>query len=191
MYLPDEILAQMAAPTARHAFLAEFGFADGVRRVWEGTHRVITPDGHGWDGLSVLGSISGLAQTQNGAAPPLEFTLSGVDAGFAAKVKGDRANWYLRPAIVYWLFFDERWQPIGNPRACRFGLIQNMTATRTWDGEQKQHIYTVGLRAEGLFIGQGRARNAYYTDADQKRRSAGDRFFDRVAGIEGKVIQWP
>lgn len=185
------IAEQLAGRTVRCGILVRFDFPTGSKRVWNG-HRVLrTSDDELWYPLRVVSDISGLSQAVNGAAPPLDLTVSGVDPDFAAKVKGDRANWYNTVVIVYWQFFDENWQILDDPMPFRFGQLKTMTAQRQWDDGGKRHVWTVTVRAEGPFINNRRPRHGFYTDSDQQARSPGDRFFDRVAGIEGKVVSWP
>ncbi|MCS0497858.1 hypothetical protein NVS89_22465 [Ancylobacter sp. MQZ15Z-1] len=188
---PAAIDAQLGGRLVRCGILVRFDFPTGAVRLWNGARALRTNDGYLWSGLRVVGDISGLGQSVNGAAAPLDLTVSGVDADFAAKVKGDRANWYDAVVIVFWQFFDESWQPLDLPMPFRFAQLKTMTASRSWDDSNMRHVYTVSVRAEGPFINNRRPRHGFYTDADQKARSPGDRFFDRVAGIEGRVINWP
>ena len=191
MDFPEAIRAQLEGRVVRCDVLVRFGFTTGAKRLWNGSGPLPTNDGQTWEGIGGIGSISGLQQAINGASPPLDFTVSGVDSDFAARAKADRASWFNQPVLVYWQFFDENWQCLDMPMPFRFGRMKTLSADRKWDDSGKHHVHTVSIRAEGLFIDQRRPRYGFYTDADQQGRSPGDRFCERVAGIEGKIIDFP
>lgn len=189
MDFSSAISAQLNGKLVRCDALVEFDFADGKKRLWNGFGTLQTNDGKTWQGIGNLGKIGGLKQSLNGSATPLDLSVSGVDAAFAAQAKGDRDNWYMRPVIVYLQFFDDAWQPLDMPFAIVFSTMRQMTIDRqsTEDGM----VYTVTIRSEGPFITRKRPRYGYYSDSDQQKRFAGDRGCERTSGIEQHVIIFP
>ncbi|MFP5078660.1 hypothetical protein ACLE20_15245 [Rhizobium sp. YIM 134829] len=189
MDFPASVAAQLAGNVVRCDALAEIGFLNGSRRLYNGFGTLRTNDGKLWQGIGNLGSIGGLKQAMNGAAAPLELSVSGVDAGFAAQAKGDRANWYMRPVVIYLQFFANDWQPLDMPFAMAFATMRQLTIGR--QSTEGGMVYSVTIQAEGPFITRKRARYGFYSDTDQQKRFPGDRGCERTSGIEQHVIIFP
>ena len=183
------VAAQLGGKVVRCDALVELGFTNGTSRLYNGFGELRTNDGKVWQGIGNLGSIGGLKQAINGQAAPLELTVSGVDANFASQAKGDRANWYMRPVVVYLQFFGEDWQPLDMPFAMSFATMRQLTIDRQSNDDGM--VYSVTIQAEGPFITRKRARYGYYSDTDQQKRFAGDRGCERTSGIEQHVIIFP
>lgn len=181
--------AQMRGETVRAAQLVEFRFLSGTVRLWEGFGRVRTLDSHEWLGTSGMGEVSGLGQSVNGSAPSLVLTLSGVDAEFAAKAKGESDDYYNRAVVVYLQFFTEAWACLDNPYPLTLARMQNLTAKK--DSEGTGPVYTVSVTAETPFATRRRPKYGFWTDRDQQQRFPDDRGLERVAGIDQKVITFP
>lgn len=176
------IEAQLSGRVVRKSRLVELMFASGPMGLWNGFGTLKTKDGKIWLGFGGAGRISGVAQSIKGSAPELKLTLSGVDKTFAAKAKGEAAEYYDRAAIVYDQFFDEEWQCLDLPYATYFGLMRKLTSSRT--AEEGGFVRTVSISSETPFAGKKRARFSYMTDRDQQLRHPGDLFASDVAGIE-------
>lgn len=189
MPFPSVIAAELGGKTVRCDAFVEIGFANGARRMHNGFGTIETNDGKVWQGIGNLGSISGLQQAINGTAAPLELSLSGVDAGFAAQAKGNRDNWYMRPVVVFLQFFDADWQPLDMPFAVAFATMRQLTIDRR--STEEGMVYTVTVQAEGPFITRKRARYGFYSDTDQQKRFPGDRGCERTQGIEQHNIIFP
>lgn len=183
------VAAQLAGKVVRADILVEFDFANGIRRLYNGFGPLVTNDAKTWEGIGGLGSISGLQQSFNGAALPLDLTVSGVDAGFAAQARGDRANWYMRPVVAYLQFFDEGWQPLDSPMAFVLATMRQLEIERT--STDAGMVFTVSIRAEGPFITRKRPRYGFYSDTDQQQRFPGDKGCERTQGIEQHIIIFP
>lgn len=181
--------AQLAGSLVRVDVLAELQFASGTVRLWNGFGPLQTLDGKSWLGTAAMGDISGLSQSLNGSAPPLNVSLSGVDSTFALKAKAEAAEYFNRPLVVYLQFFDENWQCLDNPYGLTMARMTNITSKMD-DGPDGK-VYSVSLTAETPFAVRRRPKFGYYTDRDQQLRHPGDRGLERVAGIDNKNITWP
>ncbi|GLR55127.1 hypothetical protein KYK30_31745 [Shinella yambaruensis] len=180
---------QMAGGTVRAALLLELQFTSGNEWLWEGGGPIKTLDGRTWEGTGGLGSIEGISQAVNGVAPEVRFRLSGVDADFAAKAKGETEEYLYRPALIYIQFFDEAWQPLDNPYSLMFVRMTGLAPS--FESTDAGRVYEVAVTAETPFAVRRRAPYGYLTDRDQQLRHPGDRGLERVAGIDNKNIIWP
>lgn len=180
---------QMAGGTVRAALLLELQFLSGNEWLWEGGGTISTLDGRTWEGTGGLGSIDGISQAVNGVAPEVLFRLSGVDADFALKAKGESDEYLYRPSLIYIQFFDDAWQPLDNPYSLMFVRMTGLEAK--FDSTEQGRIYEVAVTAETPFAVRRRPPFGYLTDRDQQLRHPGDRGLERVAGIDNKNIVWP
>lgn len=181
--------AQMAGQIVRADILAEFLFLSETIRFCNGFGTLVTLDGKSWEGTKGLGEISGLSQSYNGSAPPIQVSVSGVDERFAQMVKDDREEWLNRFVVFYFQLFTEDWQPLDNPYGLTMARMTNMSSHMKNDDEGK--VYTVAITAETPFAVRRRPPFGYFTDRDQKLRYPGDNGLSRVAGIDNRVIRFP
>jgi hypothetical protein len=120
-------------------------------------------------------------QLMNGTADRLEFTLSGVSAEVMALAQDEAEEVKGAALDLGTIRFDDDWQQVG---------------VVTWEARFRCDTLSVGsqsvndgrTRAITLSVGtddteRSRAPIALFTDADQRRRSPADAFFDHVAGI--------
>lgn len=120
-------------------------------------------------------------QLIGGTAERLELTFSGVDEETlrlamedAPSVKGARVD-------IGTVQFDQDWQLVGVE-------WENVFEARSLTVSRGQRSGDTIVRSISLTIVQGittrsRAKLAFFTDADQRRRSATDAIFSHVAGI--------
>lgn len=160
--------------------------SDPPARVWSGVGDLLVgsddvePEDSVYLGGSELISAPDFQQLINGIAERLEITVSGVSEETlrlaledAPSVKGARVDFGT-------VRFDEQWQVL----------------TITWENRFRADTLTLGsqpgdegrTRSITLSIGtddtaRSRAPAAFFTDADQRRRSPTDAMFDHVAGI--------
>ncbi|MBB4616901.1 hypothetical protein [Sphingomonas abaci] len=151
-------------------------------RIWSGPGPLYLPaDGiETTDGALYLGggelleNFGEIEQLINGTASRLDITVSGVTAatvklmGETAGVKGARVD-------IGVVEFDDQWQIQAVTWTAQY-RIDKLTATRT----DKR---TIGLSMGSDDTGRSSTLNAYWTQADQQRRSPDDRFFDQVSGL--------
>jgi len=162
-------------------------FVSTTIRLWNGSGPLGTQDGKVWEGLTGLGSLSGLQQAINGTAPEQVLTLSGVDARFASIARGEREEYYDRALLVRLQFFDEAWQTLDAPYAVTMRLMKRLTQTVA-QGEEGP-VYNLSLSAETPFVTRRRPSYGYLTDRDQQCRYPGDRGLERVvASIRGLLF---
>lgn len=130
-----------------------------------------------------LVSIPDFQQLIGGTAERLDFTVSGVDQETLRLALEDAPS--VRGAAVHigTVHFDDRWQVASVEWEARFearSLSINRPAMQ--DGKVNRSITLTIVQGDSI---RARAPNAYFTDADQRRKSATDAIFSHVAGING------
>lgn len=193
-------IAQMRGKRVRALPLAEMFFASGTLRMHPGMRTFSSLDGKVWMASKKMGRISTISQSYNGTAPPMQFSLSGVDPSLALKAKADPDEWRNRPIIVYYQFFQlpdangNGWQPLDNPYPMTMVRMATIT-TRVEPSKKKGEgrVFTISVNAEGPFATKRRPRFSYYTDRDQKLRvqDPNDDGLERALGIDNKFIKFP
>jgi hypothetical protein len=188
------IAAEGSGQKLRFALGVWFDFVSGGVGVWEGT-RKLTLDWPGGGpprtflGAGKLGSIEGVEQAIDGAAPQMRFTLAGVSPKFAAEARVNKADYLNRFVTVFGLFFDRRWRLVGEPFVLAIGRMSGLSSEtkETEDG----FLRTVTLTAETpLGATKMRPPNSWGREVDQRRRFPDDEGFDHVAGIDAILIDW-
>lgn len=161
--------------------------SDPPARLWSGVgDLLVLADGVEPEDSVYLGGASLVAapdfqQLMNGTADRLEFTLSGVSSHIVSLAMEEADSVKGAALDLGTIRFDDDWQQVG---------------VITWEARFRCDTLTVGSQASEkgrtrtivLSVGtddtaRSRAPIAIFTDADQRRRSPTDSFFDQVAGI--------
>ncbi|KQM37930.1 hypothetical protein [Sphingomonas sp. Leaf10] len=157
---------------------------DPPARLWSGSGDLLLPadDVETEDGARYLGGgelLSGLDELEqliNGRADRIDINVSGVTAATvklalqdADDIKGAAVDIGVVTFDDLWQIVDVEWQ--ARYRADKLGI----------DRPEGQRSITLSMGSEDT--GRSRTSNAYWTDAEQRRRSPTDRIFDRVSGI--------
>lgn len=150
--------------------------------------------GQRWDGLGLLGQISGVQVGPEAATSPLQMTLSGI-------VEDDKTRAQLYPTLfaaardsnaeirggvasVYIHLFDSTTgRAIDMPYLAQIYELDN--ATFAYDGESGS--VTISVPGDPLFGGKHIAPLNMVTDADQQAKYPNDRIFERV-GYKHQVV---
>jgi len=186
-FFAETVRAQLSGATVVACYLVEVAFTSRTMRLWTGAGR-ITAGGHAWDGLGRFGGISGLDAAINGKAPQTTFTLSGVDPEIMQSAMRDyHAEADGNTVRVYMQFFDAATiVQLDDPYQIWSGVIRTADFAADASG-----MAEVSIGAESLFVLRDRPVFGHYTDSDQRSRSPGDRLFEYVPAMQGKVVTWP
>lgn len=140
-------------------------------------------------GAGELQGMPDLQQLINGAADRVEFTLSGFDAAALAlfdaesSVRGRRINIGAMP-------LDDSWQQAAPVLWVWEGEADVPMLSETADGDKRTRSIT--LSAGSAMTGRRRPKSAFFSDADQRRRSPDDAFCQRVGlYISSYPKTWP
>jgi len=134
-------------------------------------------------GSGELVSVPDFQQLIGGTAERLDFTVSGVSQETVRLAMDDAPS--VRGAAVHvgTIAFDDAWQLLGIEWEQIFEA-RSLTVSRPQeqDGKVTRSITLTIVQGETT---RSRAKVAFFTDADQRRRSADDLIFSLVAGING------
>lgn len=166
----------------------------GVGDYAPGTDVIDSVTGITYRGIGALTAIPQLTVPLNGSANRIDFTLSGLDApadalvGDAAQVRGKKID--LGICIM-----NAAWAQLGPIRwVSRYTADQIKGEVVPGKNYSEAVVRTVTLSAVSRMSRRRRPQIAYLSDADQQRRSPGDRFCERVAlyqaGIENDWPNW-
>lgn len=191
MALSATISALLAGRTVRCAHLVEICFVTQARRLWNGSYKITTSDGHDWFGLRKLGSIEGLESDGDLQAAELKFSISGVDSRLLQMaVTEDRTEYIGRHVKVYYQFFDSDWSLLDAPVARATGIIDGIEVTRQ-PMEPAGTRRVITLTAQNIFYGRGTPPAGFFTDTDQQQRFPGDRGLAYLSELQDTNIPFP
>lgn len=180
----DVITSVKAGVQARLGWLIYAQFGNGPMRVWQGVGE-LSAGGETWIGSAGTVEIKDIQVEQGFIANKIEITLSGVDAQFLVLAEESKEHVQNRPITVYLQAFGEDWQTIGSPVALWAGLMDRMSF------EASVNAAKITLSCETVFATRNRPRASYFTDADQKERSPGDRGLEFIAVLQDRNVDQP
>ena len=159
---------------------------DPPARVWNGVGNLHIPadiveaEPATYLGGGELLSAPDFQQLVNGTADRLSITVSGVSAESqrlaledAESVKGAKVH-------LVRFDFDDEWQLVNVEYEC---VLRADSVTTSSDQTEDGRTRTITLSIGTADTDRSRAPIAFWTGADQRRRSPTDRFFDHIAGI--------
>ena len=185
MSFPEAIQTQLAGGNVQMQWLAHFEFADAPLRVWPGYGELVA-GGQTWLGFGDLVTVSEVSIPEGLVAAKTAFQLSGVSPEIAAKCAQSDLLVKGRPATLYLQFFTETGQTLDEPYPILLLTMDQLQLTA--EGPESR---TVTLSCETPFVTRVRPRFSYLTDAEQKRRFAGDRGLEFIPSLTNKVVAWP
>jgi hypothetical protein len=191
--LPEQAAAMSALGAPRWSVFFYMECATEPVRAWLGVgdYQVAADDvdetGGTYLGIGMVGDVPALRQLVGGLAERVEFTLNGADETTFALADDQVAEVRGAPVHVGVVFFDEDWQEVAPVAWLWEGTADQPGVDR--DGQLGRRVT---LSVGSAFTDRTRPQLAFYTPADQKRRSPTDTFCDRVPayGVDS-TIQWP
>lgn len=149
----------------------------------------LDPEGQIYLGAGDLIQIPALKQLINGVADRVDFTLSGVSTESLRLALEERESVRGSSVHIGYVTFDEQWQIEGPPTWEWFGTADILTVDRPRsDGDVTRSIT---LSVASADTRRSNPVLAFWTDADQRRRSPTDAICDHVAGITaGSTRRW-
>lgn len=176
--------------TYRHSYVFRMA-VDPVLYIWTGFGLLETPadaidaGGATWLGGSHILDMPALKLLLGGAADRLDIRVNGVDAETLRLAQEDRDEVNGAGVMIGRVSFDSDWQVEG-PIAWEWrGTADVMSLASRDTGRGRERTIALSIRS-----GDTRRSNpvpAFFTDADQRRRSADDDIFDHVAQISTGV----
>lgn len=160
--------------------------SDPVCRLWSGIGNLyiedeFDPGGALYMGAGELVGVPALKQLINGLADRVEFTLNGVSAETLRLAREDAPS--IRDALVLIgeQAFDADWQADGGPAWVWRGIADMLYVDSQDQGGRRDRSIRLSVRSADTF--RSDPQLAFFTDQDQRRRSADDVIFSHVAQI--------
>lgn len=156
--------------------------SDPVARVWSGVNSIEVPADIVeaapaiYFGGGALVNIPDLEQVINGVASRIEVTVSGVDAETLRLAREESASAKGAKVHIGDVYLDDDWQVV---EVEWIAVLRVDTITTSHQGTTRS--ITISISTEDT--DRSKAPIAFWSDADQRRRSPTDRFFDHIAGI--------
>lgn len=138
-------------------------------------------------GIGMVGDVPALRQLVGGLAERVDFTLNGADPVAFALADDEAATVRGAKVHVGVVFFDQDWQEVA-PVAWLWEGTADMPAV-DYDGAGGNPVRRISLSVGSAYTDRTRPSLGFYTDKDQKRRSATDDFCWRVAayGVDSTI----
>jgi hypothetical protein len=157
-------------------------------RIWSGVGSITIPadaietTGGTYHGGGAMLNAPDFQQLINGAAERIEFQVSGVTPEMLALATTEAAS--VKGAKVHLgrIEFDDNWQQTGTVEWEAQFRCDSLTVA-SQDGGQSGRNRTITLSVATDDTNRSMAPMAFFTDADQKKRSSTDTIFDHVAAI--------
>jgi len=162
--------------------------SDPPARVWSGVGPleipadIVEPTRATYLGAGELLSAPDFQQLINGVAERLEFTVSGVSAETLRLALEDAASTKGAAVHLGRIDFDSDWQQLGPVEWEAVFRADSLTVDSQGGGDSGR-TRTIKLSVGSSDTGRSYAPQAFFTDADQRRRSPTDAFFSHIAGI--------
>lgn len=188
----DQVL-RMQGTTVRCSIMAEFEFKTETIRVWNGEHNLVS-GGRSWVPMHGIGIIEGLQQKSDISSNQITITLTGFENenyDLISILLAETDEVVQRLCKIYLQFFDDEWQPIGDPVLIWFGFLQPPEVTTTPKQEFQGSQQTIKIMAENAYYNRAKPPIGKYTDRDQQRKFPGDSFFSFVPELVSKTFVYP
>jgi len=113
-------------PAINEVYFAAFEFTSGTIRFC--THsETITWGGFDWIGLSKIGDVSAIEESNGVDSKPMNFTLATAETSIVSLALSPASEYQGKPAYMYFAPLDDNFRLIGTPKLCWSGEIDNMT----------------------------------------------------------------
>lgn len=167
-----------------------------IARLWLGVGHceagIDADDGSGaiYKGLGEMLDVPAFQQLINGTAERIELHVSGVSQQIMALASSEADDVKGAPLYIGLGVFGADWQLLAAPTWLKRLTVDYLSIEQ--QGTRDGTIRTVSLSARSVFTGRRRPGLSFFTDAEQKARSSGDRFCEHVRRYsQGETKAWP
>lgn len=113
-------------PSINEVYFAAFEFASGTVRFC--THsETITWGGYEWIGLSKIGDISAIEESNGVDSKPMNFSLATAETSIVSLALSPSSEYQGRAAYMYFAPLDDNYRLIGTPKLCWSGEMDSIT----------------------------------------------------------------
>ena len=144
-------------------------------------------EGKDYLGAAHILSLPDIKQLINGISERLEVSFNGVSEETLRLAIDDRDTIYLAPTRIGRVEFDSDWQISGDVTWLWTGRADVITPKSSPSEGGRQRSISIGFSSGDTMRSNPKA--AFYTDADQRKRSADDAFFSHVGQINAGIVR--
>lgn len=178
--LPTGFATVFSSPDVRPIYLAEIDWPSGLIRVWTGYGDLIW-DGHTWQGTGEYGKISDVEESTDGGANGITLELSGIPSANIIDALSNDAQGHVAKVWLTSLAKD------GTLECEPYKIFEGFIDVTPWEDSGDSCTISVQLEKERI---RRSAQTRRATHQDQQIDYPGDMFFEYVASLESKVINW-
>lgn len=155
--------------------------------LWTGHGPLVTPAddvdiaGATWIGAGTIMKLPVLKALINGVAERVKFTLSGVNSETLRLALGDKDTVQNAEVRLGYVEFDKDWQLVGGVNWEWVGVADAILTESS--ANDKGRTRSISLSVASSDVTRSNPPLSLWTNAQQVRRSATDRFCDQVAQI--------
>lgn len=171
-------------PSVAVVFFAEFQFRDGTSRV-SSFNMPFEWNGHEWQGLGTLGSISAVDESESLESSAVNFTLNVAQEGWLALAVGSVEEYRGRNAKLWMGILNSSFGLIGDPILVWRGVMDQMLIDVGADGDSK-----ITMKCETSAYGLKRSPSLRMNAAQQKKRHPSDTGFDYLTALIMEPKVW-
>lgn len=173
--------AAVANPHVPYALFADFNFVSGHVRLTSYDQN-FTFGGNTYQSLGQMCNFGDYPETADLTASSLTFTLTGVDSGLMSTVLTEK--YHNRDATLYIGWLDANNALVDTPYLMWEGFMDSMSL------HSDEEISSISLTCETRLLLLGKTAGWMYTDIHQKQFKTGDSFFNLVASLANKIVNW-
>lgn len=161
-------------------------------RVWSGNGDLFIgpcpfdPVGGTYQGAG-LAELPAVQQLINGVAERIELAIGGLTSDGLRLAHEDRESVHRARCKIGSQALDDKFQQIGTVKQEWKGTADTITISS--EQSESGRVRTVKLSIGSDDTGRSRPKFAFFTDADQKRRSPDDDIFNQVAKITNGITR--
>jgi hypothetical protein len=178
-FLSSAALEAAKAGIVNASWFLTLDFVSGPMGIWDG----VGPNRVGDVVYLGSGQLSGLPQIKqlvNGQAERATFSLAGTDPACARLAVLEQNEALYREIELSLGFMDEGLQLIGGLHTMWIGIMDSLRAIHNGGTDEDPATATIQVEAATIFASRKRGVLSRYSDRQQKRRSADDRFCERT-----------
>ena len=162
-----------------HSYVFEME-CDPPAYLWTGNGPLMI-GGKTYVGTAAMIDLPDLRQLINGAADRIDITVSGIDEETLRLANEDRLTVPQSDARIGRIIFDEDLQVSDDIQWLWYGVADTMTINSA--SSEQGRIRTLKLGLGSADTRRSNPQIAFFTDADQRKRSRDDAFFSHVGQI--------
>jgi hypothetical protein len=171
----------VALPHVPYALFVDLSFVSGNVRLTS-YDQAFTFGGNTYTSLGTFAQMGDYPETVDLTSSSLTFTLSGVDSSLLSTVFTEK--YHNRDAKVYVGWLDQNNVLVDTPFLLWEGFIDSLQV------HAEEGVSSIALTCETRLLLLGKTAGWTYSDVHQKQFFTGDSFFNLVASLQNKILNW-